>query len=117
MTETYSSISSCLRTAKGAGIPDANFSIEESLTMGLHRPPRSPAGAGHLRLLRGHQPLTPNRAAASRCVAPAATAASTRVRRSTESAFDMSAGLPPGRQLDDVDAPATDRRHRVGWRR
>ena len=44
--------------------------------------------------------LTPKRAAASRCVAPSETAATTRVRRSTESAFDMPAGLPSGRQLE-----------------
>ena len=44
--------------------------------------------------------LTPNRAAASRCVAPACTAARTRVRRSRDSAFDMPAGLPAGRQSE-----------------
>lgn len=38
--------------------------------------------------------LTPNRSAASRCVAPACTADRTRVRRSRDSAFDMPAGLP-----------------------
>ena len=37
--------------------------------------------------------LTPNRAAACRWLAPSATAASTRVRRSRQSALAMSAGL------------------------
>ena len=49
--------------------------------------------------------LTPNRAAASRCVAPCATAARTRVRRSTESAFDMPAGLQsPADSLNQISA-------------
>jgi hypothetical protein len=39
--------------------------------------------------------LTPNRSPASRCEAPASTAARTRTRRSSDSAFDMSAGLRP----------------------
>lgn len=43
--------------------------------------------------------LTPKRSA-SRCVAPARTAAIARSRRSTDRAFDMSAGLHPGRQLE-----------------
>jgi hypothetical protein len=44
--------------------------------------------------------LTPNRAAAARHEAPAATARTTRSRRSTDSAFDMPASLPTGRQLE-----------------
>ena len=39
--------------------------------------------------------LTPNRAAATRWLAPAATTAKTRTRRSKKSAFDISAGLLP----------------------
>src|ERR1700761_8268847 len=61
-------------------------------------PPRGPGRAfpcsrcklRHRLTLAG---LTPNRAAASRWLAPAATAARTRTRRSTDSAFDMPAGL------------------------
>jgi hypothetical protein len=44
--------------------------------------------------------LTPNRAAAARHEAPAATARTTRSRRSTDSALDIPAGLPTGRQLE-----------------
>lgn len=42
--------------------------------------------------------LTPNRAAAARWLMPSATASRTRTRRSSESAFDMSAGPLPGTQ-------------------
>lgn len=44
--------------------------------------------------------LTPNRSAASRWLAPASTAARTRMRRSTERALDMPAGLLSGRQFE-----------------
>ena len=46
--------------------------------------------------------LTPNRSPASRCDAPAATAAKTRTRRSIESAFDMTASLQSGRQSESL---------------
>jgi hypothetical protein len=44
--------------------------------------------------------LTSNRAAAARHEAPANTARTTRSGRSTDSALDMPAGLPTGRQLE-----------------
>jgi hypothetical protein len=48
--------------------------------------------------------LTPNRAAATRQDAPAATAATTRSRRSTDSALDMPVGLLADRQLESDPA-------------
>jgi hypothetical protein len=48
--------------------------------------------------------LTPKRAAATRWLAPADTAARTRVRRSTDNALTMPAGLPSGRQLESEPA-------------
>ena len=61
-------------------------------------PPRGPGRTSPWRSCRFRQrltlaALTPNRSAASRWVAPAATAATTRTRRSTERAFDISADL------------------------
>src|ERR1700761_8907609 len=73
-------------------------------------PPRGPGRAfpcsrcklRHRLTLAG---LTPNRAAASRWLAPAATAARTRTRRSTDKAFDMPAGLhAPAGRLNHISA-------------
>lgn len=48
--------------------------------------------------------LTPNRAAADRRDDPAATAATTRSLRSTDSALDMPVGLPADRQFESDQA-------------
>jgi len=50
--------------------------------------------------------LTPKRDAAARHDAPAAIAATTRSRRSTDKAFDMPVGLPADRQLESPSASA-----------
>jgi hypothetical protein len=52
--------------------------------------------------------LTPNRNAAARQDAPAATAATTLSRRSTDSALDMSAGLLADRQLESDQPRVTE---------
>ena len=67
------------------------------------RPGRgSPCSRARLRHRLTLAALTPKRSAASRCVAPDATAPKTRTRRSTDSARDMPAGLHPANSLNHV---------------
>jgi hypothetical protein len=70
-------------------------------------PPSGPGrGSPCSRARRRHRltlaALTPNLSPASRCEAPASTAANTRTRRFRDSAFDMSAGLRSGKQLESL---------------
>ena len=68
-------------------------------------PPRGPGATEPTCRCRAHQRIaldapTPNRSAAARHEAPAAIAATTRSRRSTDNAFDMPVGPPPDRKLE-----------------
>lgn len=69
-----------------------------SIRLDSRSPPNGPGAMVPLSRSRAHQRialgmLTPNRAAAHRRDDPAATAATTRSRKSTDSAFDMPIGL------------------------